>query len=119
MDFFGNNGGYSFNLESLMGGADQATPLPDVSMGGEDMQTSTPTGNGTGVFVDSTMQQSIFGGLSKVLDYALQRDAYKMNVQRNLQYQPAVQQQVQVQAKQTNFLFLAGCAVVVYLLVKE
>jgi hypothetical protein len=117
MDFFGSN---NFNLESLMGGADEATPLPDVSMGGEDMQPSTPTGNGSGVFVDSTMQQNIFGGLSKVLDYALQRDAYKMNMQRNLQYQqPVMQQQVQAQGRQTNFLFLAACAVGIFLLVKE
>jgi len=116
MDFFGSN---NFRLDSILGGADETVPLPDVSMGGEDMQPSTPTGNGSGVFVDSTMQQNIFGGLSKVLDYALQRDAYKMNMQRNLQYQPAVQQQVQVQGRQTNFLFLAACAVGVYLLVRE
>lgn len=90
----------------------------DVSYSGEDMQTSTATGNGSGVFLDSGWQNALFGAIPKVVDYALQRDAVKMGMVAPMG-QPTTQQQVQVQGKQTNFMFLALCGLGIYIFASQ
>jgi len=108
-----------WDLSQLTSDALAVSPLGDVSNGAENMQSYTPTGNGSGVFLDTTSQNQIFGGLGKVLDYALQRDAYKIGMASPLNGRPTTQQQVQIQQKQGNFLFLALCGIGIYLMVKE
>lgn len=98
MNYFGQtSGGFeTLGLEGL--GLDQysaISPLPDVSRGGEDMQGSYPgTSDGGAGFNLNTL----FGGLNKVLDYAIIRD------QQKLQYSPErlvyAQQLGQVQTQQ-------------------
>jgi hypothetical protein len=105
-----------FNLDDYTAGADNASPLSDVSNGDAPMQSYTATGNGTGAFLDTSAQNAIFGGLSRVLDYALRRDAYQMGMPLN--NAAATQQQVQIQRKQSNGMFLLLCGVGVYLAVK-
>jgi len=113
MDYFTTMG--SFNLDAFLEGSDTTSPLDDNAWGDTAMETSTPTGNGSGAFLDSGWQNQIFGGLSKVVDYAIQRDAVKMQAKLPQVYQPATAQQVQVQGKQTNFMFLALCGLGIYL----
>ncbi len=108
----------TFNLDDYTAGADAASPLTDVSYSDEPMQTYTPTGNGSGVFLDSSLQNTILGGLSKVVDYAIKRDAYNMGMQMPVGVGGATGQQLQVQRKQTNGLFLLLCGLGVYLVVK-
>ena len=87
----------------------------DVSEGAPAMETSTPTGNGTGQF---NWQGLLGGSLQAGLNYAIQRDQIKMGMAAPMG-QPTTHQQVQVQAKQTNFLFLLGCGVVAYLVLSN
>lgn len=108
-----------FDMGQYTAGAATSSPLADVSNSSEDMQSYTATGNGSGQFLDTSTQNQIFGGLSKVLDYALQRDAYKMQMNAQLQQGPATQQQVVVQGKQTNFMFLALCGLGIYLVASQ
>jgi len=82
-DYFGSIS----NLDSLMYGADTASPLQDVSWSSPDMQPYTPTGNGSGQFLDTATQNALFGGLDKVLNWAIQRDAAK--IQQDTTYQLA------------------------------
>lgn len=107
-----------FDLAAITGGADAASPLSDVSNGAEPMQSYTPTGNGSGVFIDTSLQNQIFGGLSKVMDYAMQRDAYQMRANLPLGVNGATGQQLQVQRKQTNGMFLMLCGVGLFLALK-
>jgi len=119
MSIFDEGMNDAFDLSQLTSDALNTSPLGDVSDGAENMQSYTATGNGTGVFLDTSAQNSIFGGLSKVLDYALQRDAYKMGMTSSVNGRPSTQQQVLVQGKQTNVMFLALCGLGIYLLVRE
>jgi hypothetical protein len=105
-----------FNLDDYTAGADNASPLSDVSNGDSPMQTYTPTGNGTGVFLDTGWQNAIFGGLSKVVDYAIKKDAYNMGIPLN--NAAVTSQQALVQRNQSNGLFLLLCGVGVYLVLK-
>lgn len=107
-----------FDLAAITGGADAASPLTDVSNGGEPMQTYTATGNGSGVFIDSSLQNQIFGGLSKVLDYAIKRDAYQMGMQMPVGQGGSTGQQLMVQRKQTNGMFLLLCGVGLFMVLK-
>lgn len=118
MDYLSQLSGGLFDLDEITAGVNVTSPRADNSWGAPAMETHTPTGNGSGVFMDSSWQQTIFGGLSKVVDYAIQRDAIKMQMNQPY-YQPATQQQVQVQGKQTNFLFLALCGLGIYLVAKK
>ena len=94
----------------------------DVSMGSEDATTSTPTGNGTGVFLDGATSGGFWALLDKGLNYALLRDQQKMTAI----YGPAVtmtpQQQaaLSVQASGDKRLLMYGAiALGVYLLVRS
>jgi hypothetical protein len=84
--------------------------LPDVSMGAPDMSPSTPTGNGTGYFIDPAVQSQGFDLLKTGLNYALQRDALQM---RN-SYMPTYQQratiglQQQAMQNRSGMLLLVG-----------
>ena len=100
-----------FNLDDITAGADDASPLGDVSQSSMPMQTYTNTGNGSGVFIDTSWQQSIFGGLSKVVDYAIKRDAYSMGMSVQAGQAGTTGQQLIVQKKQTNGMFLLLLAV--------
>jgi hypothetical protein len=106
----------SFDLGVVTYGADDASPLGDVSNGAPAMQTYTNTGNGSGVFVDTSWQNAIIGGLSKVVDYAIKKDAYSMGGPLANQ---ATGQQVMVQQRQTNGTFLLLCAVGAFMLLKS
>jgi hypothetical protein len=107
-----------FNLDDYTAGADVSSPLPDVSNGWAPMTTSTPTGNGSGQFLDTSMQNAIFGGLSKVLDYAIKRDQYNMGMALPGMQATNSQQVLAVQKKQTNFLFLAMCGLGIFLVAR-
>jgi hypothetical protein len=48
--------------------------LPDVSMSEPAQQPTTPTGNGTGYYVDNSWQSALFGTIGQALNYALVRD---------------------------------------------
>lgn len=71
----------NFDLESLMYGSDRPAPLPDVSWSSPAMESSTPTGTGSGVFMDSSLQNALLGGLDKALNWAIARDTAKINQQ--------------------------------------
>lgn len=68
--------------------------LADVSNGSPDEQPYTPTGNGTGVFLDSGSQNGIFNMLGQALNYAIVRDQRKMTAV----YGPAINMTPQQQA---------------------
>lgn len=109
-----------FNLSGVTAGADVTSPRDDNAWGAPAMETNTPTGNGTGVYVDSSWATALMGGLNKAVDYAIQRDAFQMRAQVPFgQVQGSTSQQVQVQRKQTNFMFLALCGVGIYLVAKS
>lgn len=106
-EFFGI-GGTDYSSSLGFGGNEYSPIYGDVSNGAQDMQPSTSTGNGSGVFMDSGMQNQIFGTLQNVLNYALKRDQIKM--QAGLA-QPVQQQQAAIQYVQTknnNMLVWAG-----------
>lgn len=105
----------AFNLNELLYGSDKPVPRDDVSYGSEPMETSTPTGNGTGQF---NWENLIGKTLETGLQYAIVRDQQKMGNFAPLG-QPTTQQQVQVQGRQNNFLFFALCGLGVYLLVRQ
>lgn len=108
----------TFNLDDYTAGADAASPLPDVSNGWAPMTTSTPTGNGSGQFLDTSTQNLIFGGLKSVLDYAIKRDQYQMGMALPGMQATTSQQVLQQQGKQTNFLFLALCGLGIFLVAR-
>jgi hypothetical protein len=87
--------------------------LSDVSNGAPDQSPSTPTGNGSGYFIDTTTQNQIFGTIQKGLDYVLRRDQESMNTQAiNAQAQRAnAAVAVQKQQNSRTFLLIAGAAV--------
>lgn len=118
MDDFTSGNGW-FDLSGVLSGADQASPLPDVSNGAPAMETYTPTGNGSGVFVDTSWQNQIFGGLNKVLDYAVQRDAYRMGALPTIPgTYGATSQQVYQQRRSQNGLMLLLLGVGIFALAK-
>lgn len=106
-----------FDLGAITGGADASSPLSDVSNGAEPMQSYTATGNGSGVFLDTSMQNTILGGLSKVVDYAIRRDAYSMGMAMPAG-QASTGQQLIVQRKQTNGMFLLLIGLGAFLVLK-
>lgn len=118
MDLLNSISNFDYDLGKLTYGADRPTPLGDVSMGEPAMTTNTATGNGTGVFQAYDWGTAIGGGLSKVLDYAIRRDEIKLGIAAPLG-QPTTSQQVQVQGKQTNVIFLLLLALGVYVVVKS
>lgn len=67
-----------FNLNDVTYGADVSSPLPDVSWSSPAMESSTPTGTGSGQFIDTSTQNALLGGLNNVLNWAIQRDALKI-----------------------------------------
>jgi hypothetical protein len=62
----------------VLGTGSYAPVLTDVSNGSPPQQPSTPTGNGTGVFIDSGQQNGMFNLLGQALNYAITRDQQKM-----------------------------------------
>jgi len=114
MDLFGNS--FDFNLDNVTWGADAGSPLSDVSYGSPAMESYTPTGTGSGTFIDSGWQQAIVGGLQTALNYAIVRDSYKNGVPLAGQ---ATQQQVVVQRQQTNGIFLLVCGLAAILVLKS
>ena len=77
----------NFDLDGLMYGSDRPAPLPDVSWSSPPMESYTPTGTGSGQFIDTTTQNALLGGLDKVLNWAIQRDTAK--IQQDTAYQLA------------------------------
>ena len=116
MGLFDSNS-FDFNLDNVTWGADAASPLSDVSYGSQPMESYTPTGTGSGTFISADWQQGILGGLQTALNYAITRDAYKNGLPIN-GVAAATQQQVVVQQKQTNGMFLLLCAVGLVLVLK-
>ena len=80
-DYFGSIS----NLDDLMYGADTASPLPDVSWSSPAMESSTPTGTGSGQFIDTSMQNGIFDFLGKALQFAVNRDTAKIQQDTQMQ----------------------------------
>lgn len=74
-----------FNLDAVMEGSDRPAPLPDVSWASQPMESYTPTGNGSGQFIDTATQNGIFGTLDKVLNWAIQKDSAKIQQDTQLQ----------------------------------
>jgi hypothetical protein len=92
--------------------------LPDVSQGAPDMSPSTPTGNGTGYFIDPTVQSQGFDLLKTGLNYALQRDALQMKNSYLPTYQQQASYGIARQQVQNNsgMLLLAGAVLVFFLM---
>ena len=74
-----------FNLNDVTYGADVSSPLPDVSWSSPAMESSTPTGTGSGQFIDTSTQNALLGGLNNVLNWAIQRDALKIQQDTKMQ----------------------------------
>lgn len=68
----------TIDLDAIMKGSDSPAPLTDVSWSSPAMESYTPTGTGSGQFIDTQTQNTLLGGLTSVLNYALQRDAIKI-----------------------------------------
>lgn len=96
-----------------------ATVPVDVSDGAPAMQTSTPTGAGSGVFVDQSTQNQIFGTLNNVLNYALKRDQMKMTAVAQAPMQQAQAQVQYQQVKNNNLLLWLAIGAGVIMLVRE
>ncbi|MES2367202.1 MAG: hypothetical protein V4563_15095 [Pseudomonadota bacterium] len=64
--------------DGLMDGSTGEAPYGDVSNGGPDEQPMTPTGNGTGYYIDPTQNSAMWGTLQQALNYAIQRDQQTM-----------------------------------------
>jgi hypothetical protein len=95
----------------------------DVSNSAPAEQPYTPTGNGSGVYVDSSSLGGFWGALEKGLNYAILRDQQKMTAVYGPTMYPAGQAQtaaVSLQASSNNklltLMMLAGAA---YLLVRK
>ncbi len=110
-------GGGDSDWSSVLGYA--ATVPPDVSYGSPAMETSTPTGNGSGVFVDQNTQNQIFGTLNNVLAYALKRDQMKMTAVAQAPMQQAQAQVQYQQVKNNNLLLWLAIGAGVILLVRQ
>lgn len=113
-----------FSLNEITYGADTASPLPDVSWSSPAMESSTPTGTGSGVFMDSSLQNALLGGLDKALNWAIARDTAKINQQTQNQLAGtqagSVNTMLAYQAQQSaanRKLMLMGAAVVALFLV--
>lgn len=117
MDWLSSISPYSQYLDDYTAGADVTSPLSDVSNSSPAMQTYTATGTGSGVFIDSGWQNAIMGGLQTALNYAIKRDAYDHGMIP--QAGAATAQQVVVQQRQTNGIFLMLCAVGAILVLKS
>lgn len=113
---FGSGFG-DLDLSTFTNGADMSVPLGDVSNGAQNMQPYSSSGEWY-QFSDQT-QSAIWGGLDKVLNYALAKDAAKMQ-QPQLQQQ---QQYAQVQQSQQNgnsrILLWAALGAGVFLLINR
>lgn len=107
---------FAYAIDDYSAGADITSPLTDVSNGAQDMQTYTATGNGSGVFIDSGWQNAIMGGLQTALNYAIKRDSYQQGIP---QAGAATAQQVVVQQKQTNVIFIGLCVLGAVLVLKS
>jgi hypothetical protein len=69
-----------FDIENMgvdMDGASYSVPLPDNYYGSSAQQPTTPTGTGTGYYVDSTAWAAIGGAVDKALNYVLIKDQQK------------------------------------------
>lgn len=69
-----------FDIENMgvdMEGASYSVPLPDNYYGSSSQQPTTPTGTGTGYYVDNTAWAAIGGAVDKALNYVLIRDQQK------------------------------------------
>ncbi|WP_426079280.1 hypothetical protein [Janthinobacterium sp. PSPC3-1] len=106
-EYFGI-GGTDYSTSLGFGGNDYSPIYGDVSNGAQDMQPSTSTGNGSGVFLDTSTQNAIFGTLTNVLNYALKRDQIKMQAGLAQPQQQAQAQIQYVQTKNNNMLVWAG-----------
>ncbi len=83
------------------------------------METSTPTGSGSGYFIDQNTQNQIFGTLNNVLNYALKRDQMKMTAVAQAPMQQAQAQVQYQQAKNNNLLLWAAVgAAVLYVVTR-
>jgi hypothetical protein len=60
-----------------MDGASYDVPVPDNYYGSSAQQPTTPTGTGTGYYVDNTASSAMWGALDKALNYVLVRDQQK------------------------------------------
>lgn len=109
----------SLGIDSgLMDGAEVDPPLPDVSNGAPDQQPSTPTGTGTGYWVDPSQESAMWGTVQKALQYAINRDQISMAAKTGLQTSaagavvPTAQAAQKIQNQQ--FLLLLGIGFLAY-----
>lgn len=90
---------------------------PDVSQGAPAMQPTTPTGNGSGYFIDQAAQSTIFDTLKLGLNYAMQRDQQTMQYDlMTTKTQGQAMQVQQVQQNNTGLFLLLGGGVVLFML---
>lgn len=111
MTFDLGSGFDGLDLSSIMSGSDDAV-LPDVSYGGPDEQPSTPTGNGTGVWLT--------GMLDKAINYAIVRDQQTLQMPQYTRAPVAAQPVMQAapSARNNSALLLIGGGVLLFLLLK-
>src|SRR5437868_4548789 len=103
---------------SSFGAGGYATVNTDVSYGSPDEQPSTPTGNGTGVFMTGGDSAGFWSTLQTGLNIVLARDQQKMTAvyPATMQPQSAVTVQASADRRLLMMLMLAGG---VYLLVRQ
>lgn len=118
------------DLDAIMKGSDTPAPLPDVSWSSPAMQTSTPTGNGTGVFIDTSQQNSTLASLGNILgtalNYSLQKDAikYQQTTQTQLagnqanQVNSALAYQAQQSSANRTLILLAVAGVALFVVMR-
>lgn len=114
MDELGNVTG----MGDITLGADDASPLPDVSNGAQDMQPETPTGNGSGLFIDGAAVNKTLG---QVLNYAILRDQLQMSRQPTAMQMGALQTQAlqaRTQSRNSTLLLLLAVGAGVILLAR-
>lgn len=112
---FGSGFG-DMDLSELVAGSEAQAPLPDNSFGYPAMDTSDPTGTGSGFFLSSGAQTALFGSLDKVLNYALMRDQYQMT-RTPIPVQTAQIQMQSQQSQSNNFLLWAGLGLAAFLVI--
>jgi hypothetical protein len=89
----------------------------DVSQGAPSMSPSTPTGNGSGYYIDPNAQAAIFDTLKTGVNYAMQRDAQNQMYNRaNIQTQATAVQVSQQKQKNSSLFLLIGGAWLLFML---
>lgn len=105
----------NYNLDGVSWGV-----LPDVSNGEPPMQPMTPTGNGTGYYVENGWLNSLAGTVGQALNTVIQRENAKTQQQTAITSAGVQMQTAQVQAGLANqrMLLLGGMVLVVLLVLR-